>query len=37
MIESLKHKNLYDIDDMEIEEFGKTVSLTSYKQYNLIC
>ena len=35
MIESLKHKpNLYDIDDMEIEEFRDLISdLTSYKQF----
>ena len=35
MIESLKHKpNLYDIDDMEIEEFRDLISdLTQYKQF----
>jgi len=35
MIKSLKHKpNLYDIDDMEIEEFRDLISdLTSYKQF----
>ena len=35
MIESLKHKpNLYDIDDMEVEEFRDLISdLTSYKQF----
>jgi len=35
MIKSLKHKpNLYDIDDMEIEEFRDLISdLTSYKEF----